>query len=445
MPGLLLFLVALFSLPVLVAFFWIWWSLPKDKVAPHLSRLELKHLETEDRLRQTNYQILTAFALFATFVLIVGYVSVNSRQWIADHDVRVNQERMSHLTEAIKAMGADNVAAHIAGVFSLDTLALQDPNEYHRIVVGTLNQSVRNLAAVDIIDRAGVTTECSGKDESWTDREEARPEVQAAMTVLGDPKLAEYRLAVYDSKSKACIPKTGRGTNAGAFSLRRVQLEHLFLDDLDLSYTDLSCSLFSQSKFRRTSFHASMLKGADFRGARAGDWEIPGARSYDGPIGNYLYGIGGVEGVDREFEWRRYRCWVADFRDANLEGANFERADLAGADLRGARLVDANLDQTNLSRANLRGANVAEQQLTKACWGDDPPLLDKRFITKMQRCPARKASQVVAALRKGRDIIAALVADAPGNAQWKQWKKELAWFDDQIADLTGQAQELGKN
>jgi septal ring factor EnvC (AmiA/AmiB activator) len=51
------------------------------------------------------------------------------------------------------------------------------------------------------------------------------------------------------------------------------------------------------------------------------------------------------------------------------------------------------------------------------------------------------AADALAALRKGRDIMAALVAIAPSNAQWK---KDLAWFDDQIARLEVQKQEAGR-
>jgi hypothetical protein len=52
------------------------------------------------------------------------------------------------------------------------------------------------------------------------------------------------------------------------------------------------------------------------------------------------------------------------------------------------------------------------------------------------------SAEALAALHKGRDIIAALVAIAPSNAQWK---KDLAWFDGQIARLEAQKQEAGRN
>ena len=45
-------------------------------------------------------------------------------------------------------------------------------------------------------------------------------------------------------------------------------------------------------------------------------------------------------------------------------------------------------------------------------------------------------AEALANLHKGREIIAALVAIAPGNAQWKN---DLAWFNSQIAEAEKQA------
>jgi hypothetical protein len=45
-------------------------------------------------------------------------------------------------------------------------------------------------------------------------------------------------------------------------------------------------------------------------------------------------------------------------------------------------------------------------------------------------------------LRSGRDIMAALGAAAPDNAQWQ---KEITWLDGEIARLESQGRETTKN
>ena len=51
-------------------------------------------------------------------------------------------------------------------------------------------------------------------------------------------------------------------------------------------------------------------------------------------------------------------------------------------------------------------------------------------------------AEALVEFRKARDIMAALVAAAPDNTQWKQF---LAGLDGEIARLEGQAQEPKKN
>ena len=49
----------------------------------------------------------------------------------------------------------------------------------------------------------------------------------------------------------------------------------------------------------------------------------------------------------------------------------------------------------------------------------------------------QRMAEALAAFRKAGDGMATLVAIAPGNAQWKN---DLAWYEQQIAQLRGQAE-----
>jgi hypothetical protein len=75
--------------------------------------------------------------------------------------------------------------------------------------------------------------------------------------------------------------------------------------------------------------------------------------------------------------WARYRCWVTDFRYADLTRANFAGTALAGADFEGADLTHANFCRADVSRANFRGAKgLSREMLETACVGgseDAPP------------------------------------------------------------------------
>jgi hypothetical protein len=340
------YLVALCAAIAMGVFFWLWWSVPRERVPPHLTELELKRLETEDRLRQTTYQLLGGAALALTFILTVIQSFVNSRQWSLDYEGRTRQERLMQFTEAIKTIAIQgDSTAHIAGLYSLRLLATRDPDNYYWLVLDTLATSIRAAAIKDVVTDAGLSAECGASiaDARRQDREDAIPEIQAAMNALGDAEFAKHRI----------------GQEVGA-----VKLEHLYLDDLNLGYMDFSGALMSQSRFRRTNLAHARLIGTDFRGAVFDDWRIPGSAAANGRLGKFLY-------EEETEEWQRYRCWVADFRQARLEGADFSGAGLAGADFREAFLKSATFWDANVSRANFLGAHdLTPEQLGQMCTDD---------------------------------------------------------------------------
>jgi len=361
------------------SFFWAWWAIPKDRVPPHLTKDDLGRLETEDRLRQTSYQMLAGGALVFTFCLTVYQSATSYSQWTSDYALRTRQAEITHLSEALKALSLEkNPAARVAGYYSMRQLALQYPEEA-LLTAGVLTHSVRAIANErDTYANSRGSVECGGVDDpTRIDREDADPEVQVAMNILGDEKLAGHRLTRFNGKT--CV------SASGSTSLSTINLSHLALDNLDLNGTDFSCLDMTQSRFRRTNFRDASLRGTDFRGSTFDDWRTPGflrtinAGQPDASgtkRGEWLYSKGQ--------EWKRYRCWIADFRGANLIRADFSGAGLAGVDFRGATLTDVLFDGANVSRANFRGAIVTAQQISKAC-AHEQPLHD--FNLSLKVCP----------------------------------------------------------
>src|SRR5262249_4185930 len=97
----MIFLTILIVVSAVVgAFFWAWSSVPSNRVPPHLSGDDLKRLETEDRLRQTSYQVLAGIALVFTFLLTVYQAIISYNQWNSDYALRMRQAEVTHLAEA---------------------------------------------------------------------------------------------------------------------------------------------------------------------------------------------------------------------------------------------------------------------------------------------------------------------------------------------------------
>jgi uncharacterized protein YjbI with pentapeptide repeats len=375
------FAVALVVLLALAVFIWIWWSAPIEQVPPHLTESELRRLEVQDRLRQTNYQLLAALGLGATFIATVVQLSMTSRQWSQDYELKSAQERLGRYADALKAISEEGAASKIAGIGSLLNLAVQDPAGYHSQVNDVLSALVRQQARAPQMSDSVECNEAASATFKYP-RSEALPEVQAAMTALGNRQFASYRHKFF---SGACERRSD-----DAVDLTTLTLDHRYLDELDLSGRDFSCAGLSQTQLHRVSFNKAILRGTDFRGARIADFETPHFPERE--IGKALYG--------GQLTWKLYRCWVTDFRDADLTTANFEGAAVAGADFTGADLTKANFCRADVSRANFdRAKGLNATMLKDACVGDSngqPPaavaqpfgvekLLGKDFL--IPRCP----------------------------------------------------------
>jgi uncharacterized protein YjbI with pentapeptide repeats len=386
MMSVVLVFAVFFILMLLAVFFWFWWVGPRDQVPPHLTEQELRRLEVQDRIRQTNYQVLTALALGATFLTTLFQFLISSQHWTTEFESKANQERTSQFIEAVRqldqgsqppkteaggaASTSDVSATSIAGMRTLYLLGMQRPSEYHGqahnllsayVVSKTRGKSV--LAdSRECRNDFGMSPAAFGellnyeKDHNIREeREEGLPAVQAAMASLGDRKFSKFR--VHDEG-------TGCKSRAGTYKLT---LEHVTLDNLDLSGMELSCALMSQAKLRRVSFKGANLASADLRGARLADYDIPNSPAATGAIRDRLYAAEAASGPP---EWKPHRCWVTDLRGANLAHANFEGAALGGADLTDADLTGANLCRTDISRANFtRVKGLSLEVLRDACAG----------------------------------------------------------------------------
>jgi uncharacterized protein YjbI with pentapeptide repeats len=141
----------------------------------------------------------------------------------------------------------------------------------------------------------------------------------------------------------------------------------------------------TQSRFRRTNFREASLQGTNFGGSTFDDWKTPGFLRTINALQPDASGTKRAEWLySNKQEWKRYRCWIADFRGANLTRAVFSGAGLSGVDFRGATLMGAQFDGANVSRANFRGATVTPEQLSKAC-AHEQPLHD--FNISLKVCP----------------------------------------------------------
>jgi Pentapeptide repeats (8 copies) len=319
------FLAVVVVLILLWIYFNRWWVAPKNLVPPHLTRLDLQHLELQDRLRRTNIQVPIVISLVLMFGFLIAWFVAYTGQWASDYQLRADQNSALQFAEATKALAEPSTDSHLAGIYSLQYLANQDAKRNERRTTEILAAFVRKYSLTSVL---GQSFECNGVGDG--DREEAPEDLQAAMNVLGSRDFAPNRRYRFDERTNSC-ELNNSDTERTKYGAYRIVLEHRYLDDLNLTASEFSCAKFSASRFRRTSFEWAHLRGTEFDAADLGARYVPGfaeaaeaakksfsedKRTGQFSLAKWLH--------DEEPPWRQYRCWVTFFRGATLDKAKFD-------------------------------------------------------------------------------------------------------------------------
>ena len=284
-------------------------------------------------------------------------------------------------------LGSEVLAVRLGGIYALQRLAEEKPEQYHLQVVRLLCAFVR-LPTRDQSLESGQAAIEPGTLLG------IRQDVESIMQAIGSrsrlrmalEREVEFRL---DLKSADL-----RGAQLLDADLSRAMFHHAHLSNVNFANTDLTDSFLSyadlsQSEFRDVNFTGTRLWSADLSGAMLQDAELPGMGFQNAELTGTNLLRANLSGANFQ-DATAASAW---FERANLSGAGFQGADLSGArlegaDMSGAHFWDADLDGANFGGADLSGAEfsvegrqavkgLTQVQLDQArADGDDPPKLD---------------------------------------------------------------------
>jgi uncharacterized protein YjbI with pentapeptide repeats len=237
----------------------------------------------------------------ATRSALAGQQIDRDRQQIDRNRQEIDRQAQitDRYTKAIDQLGSDRVDVRIGGIYALERLAL-DSDRDHPVVMEVLTAFVREHSR-----EQAPAPPTPGQAPSATQEHAVRPDIQAAITVIG------RRHVTYD---KGKIDLSGAYLAGADFVLRA-----------------------GVANFSGSNFSNADLTGANLAGANFGNVLLTGA-NLDG----------------------------ANLTGATLTGANLSRANMSGANLSEANLVNARLISVNLSGAFLGNANLTSATVVAA-------------------------------------------------------------------------------
>ena len=248
----------------------------------------------------------------------------------------------------------DKQSVRLGGIYALDRLAAEYPNDYHiqvmklfsAFVVDQTGEKCEQEAELGLTqDVQEVMRVIAGRDKEKTafERQEGLTLNFSHCSLVGFA-FSKANFANIDfTKANLSRVKLWQGQFSGSV-LRGANLTKVDLTGADLQHTDM----------RRVNLSGANLIGANLRNANLGLVDLASERLWGSQI--FPTNLSGARLMAADLT--KADLGGADLSKADLGGANLTGADLGGANLSGASLKAAILSRANLSGANLTGANL---------------------------------------------------------------------------------------
>jgi len=272
-------------------------------------------------------------------IVMLGVLATFRRTSATERTVHLLQEGQitERFTRAIDQLGSDNTAVCLGGIYTLERIAKDSPNNDHRQVMEVLTAYVR--------ENAQWIEPAEGEEN-----QEERPStvIQAILTVLGrrnaDSDGPDDRLDLSNTNLQRA--------NLEVLSLARANFAYAHLEGAFLLDANLEGAYLPSAHLER-----AFLSGAHLEGARLLGAHLEGANLYIAHMERASLSAAHLEG--------------AILIDAHLEGAFFSDARLEGAYLSGAHLEGAILYAAHLESVNFEHSEgLTKQQLDTALWDE---------------------------------------------------------------------------
>ena len=284
-------------------------------------------------------------------------------------------------------LGSSVLAVRMGGIYALQRLAEEHPEQYHIQVLRLLCLFVRfptkdqtpefGQATIEPEQRLGIRQDvdatmqaiCSRTNRGVALEQESEFRIDLRGADLHDTQLLDTNL------SRAMLHHA---------NLSNVNFANTDLTDADLSYANLS-----QTEFHNVNCTGTRFRSTDLSGAMLQDTNLPRTDFHSANLmGTNLF-KSNLSGANFQYANAANTCFErARLSKASFLATDLSRAAIAGADLSGANFSAANLTQSNLLDADLSGAEfsaagrrtakgLTQAQLDQARpEADRPPRLD---------------------------------------------------------------------
>ena len=296
-------------------------------------------------------------------LVLAGVVALCLAGWrsmVADRQAKTAQQGLlnERYQKGAEMLGSDVLSVRLAGIYALQRLVTEHPEQYHLQVMRLFCAFVR-LPTKDQTLESGQTPIRPGSLLGL------RQDVESVMDAIGSrdsTSIALERKADYRLDLRGADLPEAQILNS---DLSRAMFHHSNLSGIHVANTDLTGAFFrdadmSKAQFYDVGFTGAHLASANLSGAMLQDAEMVRMNLHNVNLSGANLGGANLSGSILQ-NAKISKAWLDH---ANLSAASFLRADLSrslliGADLSGARMLDTDLTSANISDANISGVQFS--------------------------------------------------------------------------------------
>ncbi len=315
----------------------------KSAKLDELERLKLKKdilvIEKDKTITLNGISSTIAQALGAVVLGATAYVGYRNFK-IGEKNLKVAEEKQvtERFSKAIEHLGSDGeekIHIRLGGIYALEQIAKDSPQNYHWTIVEILSAFIREKQSRDLLAQS---------DDELGSLPSPHPifkvpvDVHTALTVLGNRNIKK------DPEGKV-------------IDLKRVILTRVDIQKSKFPKADFSGAYLQNANLDGANFSEAILRGANLLGSNIIDADLTksclaGAKLTGAFLHNSKFNGANLRYADLQGSDLR----VVDLSGSNLIGANLSGANLSNANLSNTHLGDADFQSTNLNGTDLRGA-----------------------------------------------------------------------------------------
>ena len=257
------------------------------------------------------------------------------RSWVAQRQADTAQQDLMNerYQQGAEMLGSNVLSVRLGGIYNLERLAADYPEQYHIQVMKLFCTFVRVPTMYESVEsrQLRISPDAGGEGASLYMPPPTREDVQAIMTAIGSRCAAGIAL---EKKENVTLDLHGA-------DLSYVRLTGANLAGVNLSQVDLRHADFFENHIPLPDLSKSIPSGTNQNQARI---SIPHQELTPDPPGG---------------ERLRANLSRSILYEANLSGANLTYADLSGAQLMSAILTDTSMIYVNFKHADLLNSDLS--------------------------------------------------------------------------------------